>query len=441
MNYTQTLEYIEEAGRYGIVPGLAGMRRLLSALGRPQDVISFIQIAGTNGKGSVQAFLASILKCAGIRAGSFTSPAVLERRESISVGGRPLSENAFAEVFTRVREAADEIEAAGHPHPTAFEMETAAAFCAFAEAGCELAILEAGMGGREDATNVAERTILSVITSISMDHMAFLGNSLEEIAAQKAGIIKKGAAVAACGGETSVSAVLAAEAAAQGCPYVEMSPARLSEIDLGWKDGPRTAFSYEAANGRRFETLEIAMAGAVQPENAALALEAALLLAERGLPVTETHIRLGLLSACWPCRLSVLSGKPLFLADGAHNRDGARRLAESVKAYFPGRRLIFIMGVFSDKDYEGMLEETAGLSEHFITVKPPGERGLAALSLAEAARRVNGQVTAADSVEEAVEMALLLSDEDTVTIAFGSLSYLGALHRIMEQKAGLRLRI
>ncbi len=428
MNEREAMAFIEGAAAYGIVPGLDSIRELCRRLGDPQRKLKFIHVAGTNGKGSVCAYLSSILKAAGYRVGKFASPAVFTYREIIQVNQVPISVRALCQGMERIRDICCEMTAEGLPHPTPFEIETALAFLYFQEKKCDIVVLETGMGGLLDATNIVENTLVAVIASVSFDHRKFLGNTLAEIAAQKAGIIKRGSYVVSMRQEKEAEEAILARAGSLECPCVVTDPQNIKNIRYGLA-GQR--FDY-----RDRKKLEILLAGNFQPENAALALDAIDALGKAGLSIPEKAVYQGLKEARWPGRFTVAGKKPYFIIDGAHNEDAAKRLAESVEFYFTNKRIIYIMGVLKDKDYGKIIRLTAPLAEHIITVTPPeNPRALPAYALAQEIAAVHPKVTAADSLEEAVEMSLLLAGKEDVVVAFGSLSYLGRLAGILEKKA------
>lgn len=430
MTYRETLEYIREMSALGSVPGLESIRELCRRLGNPQDELIFVHIAGTNGKGSVLAYVSAVLKAAGYLAGCFFSPAVLSYRNRISIAGKPIPAGEFADVMSRVRKASDAMASEKMAHPTVFEMETAAAFLYFREKNCDIAVLECGMGGALDATNLIRNTAVCVFSSVSMDHMAFLGKSLPEIAGQKAGIIKPDAEIVSAPQPQEVLAVLKKQAGEKKINIVEKSC--LTHVKYGLE---RQRFDYLSGSGICYRQLEISLAGMVQPENAAVAVEAVEALGRKGFPVTEGQLRRGLVRACWPCRFEIVGKRPFFIMDGAHNEDGARRLAEGIRFYFKDRKIVYILGILKDKEYEKIVAETYAYAEQIITLTPPDKsRALSAHELAQTASLYHPRVTEAASPEEAVEMAYLFAEKDWVIIAFGSLSYMGALHKVIKDR-------
>ncbi len=427
MNYQEATDFMDSCKQYGICPGLDSIRRLCGELGNPQEKVRFVHIAGTNGKGSTLAYLSSILKCAGYRVGSFSSPAVFERRESIRIGGRPITKKDYCEGVEALREACGRVVDGGFPHPTAFEAETGLAFWYFQKSNCDMAVVETGMGGREDATNILENVLAAVIASISMDHMKFLGPTLDRIAWQKAGILRPGRPAVVLKQEEEAQAVIEKEAELLGCPLTVADPAGAKHIRYGLE---KQSFDYGD-----YQNLEIGLAGVVQIENAVLALETAATLEREGLEIPEKALRKGLREAKWPGRFTVIARKPLFVMDGAHNEDAARKLAQSVNFYFTNKRIIYIMGVLKDKEYGKIIRLTHSYADQILTVTPPeNPRAMSAYELAQEVARVHDKVTAADSLEEAVEMAYLLAGREDVILAFGSLSYLGRLRKIVEKR-------
>lgn len=423
MTERQTMEYLEQLSSFGVVLGLDSIRELCRRLGNPQEQLKFLHIAGTNGKGSVSAYISTVLQCAGYRVGRYISPVIFEYRERIQVNGRMITKNAMCYGIERIKAACDEMVAEGLAHPTSFEVETALGFLYFLEKNCDIVVLETGMGGLLDATNIIQNTITAVFASISMDHMKFLGNTLEEIAIQKAGVIKPGCAVVSTLQNSEVMEVLNRRAAELDCTFTVLNPGKLKNVRFGLE---HQRFDY----GRR-KKLEISLAGRYQVENAALAVEVLDVLGERGFPVTEEHLHRGLRETQWPGRFTVIKKQPIFIADGAHNEDAAKRLAESVSFYFTNRKIIYIMGILRDKEYDKIIALTHEYADHIITVTSPGNpRAMSAYELAQEVAKVHPKVTAVDSLEEAVEMSHLLAGSEGVIIAFGSLSYLGRLMEI-----------
>jgi len=338
--------------------------------------------------------------------------------------------------LSEVSREADAMEIEGQAHPTIFEIETAMAFLYFKKKECQVVVLETGLGGSEDATNIVRNTDMVVLTSISRDHIAMLGNSIEEITRQKAGIIKPGCSVVMQKGKTGLNEQRGMQnVIAEKCKEmkVELTVADSSLVKNVQREFPMQTFSY-----KEDEDITISMAATYQIDNAVLVLEVVHQLCQKGYLIKRSHLLKGMKTAVWAGRFTIVEKEPLMIVDGAHNEDGVRRLVETIEMYFTNRKIVYIMGVLKDKDYEKMCEFVAHLATDIITVSTSGERSLSALTLAECASRYHNRVTAADSVREALEISLLLADRDTVIIAFGSLSYLGEVIHIMKNKEQIR---
>ena len=376
MDFLEAQNYLEKVrSQKGIVLGLDTMRHLMAKLNNPQDKVKFIQIAGTNGKGSTAAYLTSILSEAGIKVGRYTSPAVFSSTEQYFACGSCISESEYAKGMTAVAEAAASLDG---ETPTAFEQETALAFWYFAKKGCELAILEAGLGGDMDATNIVTTTVCSIITSISMDHCRILGNKISEIAAHKAGIIKPGAPVICIEQKEDAMEPIRAAAKAADTPLYEVHRDEVRQI---FSDKRESIVFF-----REFENLHLKMLGSCQPENAALAVQAASVLS-RSYPIEKKHIYDGIEKTRWGGRFELHSGSPDIILDGAHNPDGIRRLRESVNQMFGAVPICYVCGVLADKDYEKEIEILFGRASNVFTVTPPSPRAMKSTDLKAAIKK------------------------------------------------------
>ena len=424
MDYQQSRAYIRDAEQYaGGALDLTNIKELMKRLGNPQDQLKYIHVAGTNGKGSVIAYLYTTLMKAGYHVGRYISPSVYSYREKIETEGKPISREKFAEQTTRVAAVIEEMTAEGLAHPTPFEIETAVAFLFFAEEKCDPVILEVGMGGITDATNLITTTELAVLVPISMDHQSFLGNTISEIAEKKAGIIKPGSSVVTIGQETEALEVIkktGAEAGADVC-VADVSEAEVLEADF---TGQR--FCYKG------EEYTLSLAGSYQTENAVLALEALRILDERGYHTTLGQRKEGLWATRWNGRLTIIHKDPLFIVDGAHNPAAADMLEDSVRKYFKDRRLFFIMGVFKDKDYPYIIRKLCPYAEQILAIETPDNpRALPAEELAKAIRPYNANVRAEKNISRAVEELFEMAGKDDVILSFGSLSFIGEITRIV----------
>lgn len=409
---------MDEVSKYGSVLGLESMRELLHRLGDPQNELKFIHISGTNGKGSVLAYLSTILSGAGYRTGRYISPTLFSYRERIQVDGEYIEKESLACHVTAIAAAAEDMQKAGLPSPTVFEIETALAFLYFKEKRCDIVTLEVGCGGLLDATNVITTTLMEVIASISMDHTDLLGDTLAKIAAQKAGIIKPDTMVVSAQQKSEAAQVIEDTCKEQHCTLQMVDESKISNVHYGAEG--RT-FSYKT-----WENVAISLAGSYQIKNAALALEGVEALRKLGYALSDQQVREGLLHTAWRGRFTTLRRDPTVIIDGAHNPAAALELKESLERYFPGKTLYFVMGMFKDKDYAQVIDLTAPLARHIITVETPGNpRAMPARELAEAVGKVNPSVEWADSVAHGVEKALAMAGKEDAVIVFGSLSFLG----------------
>lgn len=428
MNYEEARRYLDQVNKYGSVLGLDNMRELLERLGNPQDQLKFVHIAGTNGKGSVLACVSTILTEAGYCVGRYISPTLFAYRERIQINGQYIEKEAVARLTGQIARAIDEMVSEGKAHPTIFEVETAMSFLYFAEKKCDIVVLETGLGGSLDATNVVRTSILEVITSVSMDHFGILGDTLGEIAAQKAGIIKPDTAVVCGVQKPEAMEVIRSACEERNCELFPVEESLITEIHYGYE---HQTFSYRA-----YHNLEIRLAGVYQIQNAAVAVEAILCLNRLGYPVTEDQMRTGLLKTVWRGRFTVLSENPVFVIDGAHNADAARVLRESVKLYFTNRKIFYIMGIFRDKEYEEIIKTTVPLAAHVIAIQTPeNARALPREELADVIRKYHHSVETADTVADAVAKSYELAAKEDVIIAFGSLSFLGEVTEAVEMRS------
>ena len=423
MDFLEAQNYLEKVrSQKGIVLGLDTMRHLMAKLNNPQDKVKFIQVAGTNGKGSTAAYLTSILSEAGIKVGRYTSPAVFSSTEQYFACGSCISESEYAKGVTAVAEAAASLDG---ETPTAFEQETALAFWYFAQKGCELAILEAGLGGDMDATNIVTTTVCSIITSISMDHCRILGNKISEIAAHKAGIIKPGAPVICIEQKEDAMEPIRAAAKAADTPLYEVHRDEVRQI---FSDKRESIVFF-----REFENLHLKMLGSCQPENAALAVQAASVLS-RSYPIEKKHIYDGIEKTRWGGRFELHSGSPDIILDGAHNPDGIRRLRESVNQMFGAVPICYVCGVLADKDYEKEIEILFGRASNVFTVTPPSPRAMKSTDLKAAIKERFPQLKvisfdSEDGIEKAMEAAV---SQNNPVVVCGTLTILARVKEWMK---------
>ena len=435
MNY---ISLIEELKKRGSVPGLDAIEGLLEELGHPEDNLKVVHIAGTNGKGSIFAYLSSILIAAGFKVGRYISPTISCYEERFQINGEYITKDELARLYNIVEEAMKREEEKTGLKPTLFEVETAISFLYFKEEKVDYALIEVGMGGRMDATNVIRHPELTVISSISYDHQAFLGDTLEEIAWQKAGIIKESCPVVLSENSDEVCKVIEQEATKKKVKCIEIKPTDyevLSETPYGstflWKE-------------QRYETK---LPGRHQVSNAVTALAASEYLFRKDYEknnarkaiaeeLDEMNVKSaqqgGIIRTCWPGRLEVLKKEPLFYRDGAHNPDGAKKLAAFLQKYFTNKKIIYIMGVLKDKEYKKMLRYLMPMAKEVYVFKPKNERGLSAQILADTIKEVaDVAVTIESHVNAAVFRALDTAKPDDVLVACGSLSFMEEMEDIL----------
>ncbi len=428
MTYDEALDFIHSAEKYGSVLGLSSMARLMSKLGNIQDKLKIIHIAGTNGKGSVGAFLGSILKCSGFKTGRYVSPSVIDYFEKFQIDGNFIEKDVFSNLCGQVMKAVFEIVREGKEHPTVFEVETAIAFLYFYEENCDLVLLETGLGGRLDATNVLRANICSVITSISIDHTLFLGNSIDEIAFEKCGIIKNNCPLVYIEQECSVNDVIQKVCCERKSKSVSVLKKDINYIGFDYDDYSQL-FDY-----KDYKNLKIKLLGKFQVENASLAIGVAELLIELGYNISKKNIYYGLVDTVWQGRFQILRKNPLFIVDGAHNFDAVRRFRETVELFFAGKKIVFIVGIFSDKEYKKMVSLTADLAGQIYTIDLKSSRGLDKETLMSEFSKYNKNTKIVNSIEEAIDKSILAAGNDGVIIAFGSLSYLGEVIEIIKKE-------
>ena len=403
--------------------GLDRMRELLSRLGNPQDRLRCVHVAGTNGKGSVCAYVSSVLVEAGYKTGLFTSPYIERFEERIRINGENIALDELREVTLVVREAAEAMD----DHPTEFELMFAVAAMHFARQACEIVVLEVGLGGRLDATNVIAAPEACVITRLGLDHVDLLGSTIEAIAHEKAGIIKDGAPVVSWPQEPAAMRVIEGIAEERSTCVSVADFSQLSveplRVDLGSAALPMRRFSY---GGQRFETKLLA---SYQPSNAALAIEALHALRMRGWVISDEALTCGIARAAWPGRFEVTETNPLVIIDGGHNLQGAEALADSLRELLPGVRPVFVAGILADKEYPAMLREILPLAGALVAVTPDSPRALHAADLAQCAREQGfaGEIYVAEGFEDAVSHARKLAGEQGVICAFGSLYSIASL--------------
>lgn len=427
MSFEEARDFVAETGERGISLGLTNMRNLMNLLGNVQDEIPVIHITGTNGKGSVGAYLYSIFHEAGIRVGRYFSPAVFDPLENWQYEGEQITRTEYARILTQIRKACDTMETQGMPLPTAFEIETALAFVYFYEKKPDVVLLEVGMGGETDATNIVKAPIATVFTHIGLDHVRLLGDTLEDIARNKIGIIKPGCSVYSAPQEPIVEQMIRERAALMNCPIGVVKEAKIKPIHIEPGD---FRFYYKDI------PMRTSMGGMCQLTNVAVAAKTAYHSLPKLLPENDymgikriARISHGVECATWPGRFEVIGRDPLFILDGAHNEDAAVQLAATLQNCFTNQKITFIMGVLADKDHKSMLALTLPYAERVYTVTPDSPRALDGRLLAQEAQELGADVQYCSQIMDAVREALAKGEP---VLAFGTLSYLGKVRLCYE---------
>jgi len=404
--YSQAVEYMSQMEKFGSVYGLDTVKSLLHRLGNPQNSLKFIHIAGTNGKGSTSCFISNILISSGYKVGTFNSPSVFGYNERFLIDGRPIDDESVAKYVSAVADERQRMKDQGANLPTAFELEFAIAMLYFKDSGCDIAVLECGLGGRLDATNAIPDKEIAVITSISYDHTAILGNTLGEIAAEKAAIVKD-------------------------CPLVTFR--QCEEVMHALSSAKNIILCDEATllnadrNGQTFEykgcVYNTRQLGKYQLQNCSLAIECALQLRKKGYRISDQNIIDGVANSLWKGRLQKVeqNGK-LYILDGTHNPDGARALSEELQANFSDEKKCFVFGMFADKDVDGVLSHIGKIADEFLTVKPPSARGLSQNAMLDKCIAYNRNSIACDSISQAIRKAE--QSQCSLVVICGSLSLL-----------------
>ena len=415
MNYDLALQYIEEKNKLGIVPGLDNIKELLTRLGNPQDKCRCLHIAGTNGKGSVFSYVQDVLMEEGYTVGRYISPTIFTYLERFSINKQNIDEDLFAKYLTEVAHIVDKMVEEGFHSPSAFEIETAIMFLYFEREKVDFVLVECGMGGLLDATNVIRNPFVVAFAGISMDHMNFLGDSITKIAQNKAGIIKEGCL---CVSSPQVNVVK--DILAETCEKMKASIKIVSEGEINCisSDISGSTFNYK---GHKYK---ISLLGEHQLVNAATAIEVIFAMRSQGIVISDDSISRGLLQTIWPGRMTVMRKNPYVIVDGAHNVAAWESLTKSINKYFTNREIIYIIGVLRDKEYDKMVDIFSDNMKLAITVTPDNKRALEKEVLADIIRSHNIEAYTAKTSCEALEIALAKATEDDVILVCGSLSFI-----------------
>lgn len=427
MNYDEVVRLIETSMKFGCRPGLERTAKLLELLGNPHKRLRLIHVAGTNGKGSTTAMIANILSSAGYSTGTYISPHLYRNTERMAIDGREISEEDFVKYAVEVLDMVKLMREKGLEEPTQFEMYTAMAFLYFEREKVDFAVIEVGLGGRFDATNVID-PILSVITSISYDHTEILGDSIEDVAYEKAGIIKKGSTV-----------VMYPQLFPEAAAVIEKVSSEKNAV-LVKADESSVVLKDYSAGGQIFDfkyldydikDMKLPLIGDHQLKNTAVALTAIAELYKMGYIVGAEAVRKGIETVKWPCRLSIVSSEPLILIDGAHNEDGINSLYSALIKYFSSRKKIFVIGMLKDKDYGYAIRKLMPMAYHAIATEPLSERSLPANEMVEAVKPYCSSVRAEPDIAKAIEKAKELYEKDSMICICGSLYLAGSAYEYL----------
>ncbi len=432
MDYLEAMSYLKSLQKFGIQLGLKRMESLLKKMGNPQENLSCLHIAGTNGKGSVAAMIASMCGAAGWKTGLFTSPALQRFNERIKINGLMIQDHQIADILTGIHPLVGEVEKEGE-QPTEFEVVTAAAFEYFHRKGVDLAVFEVGLGGRLDSTNVIKAPLVSVITTVGLDHTQILGHTIEQIAGEKAGIIKeKGDVVSGVKNQEARSVI------EKKCKEQLASLFQINEHIKGVLLRYEEKGQYIAIETDRkyYDELYLPLLGSHQLDNALLAVKAVELISQKGFTVTKETVRKGLASVCWPGRMEIMQKNPTVIIDGAHNLDGARALKKGLEDLYPEKSIFFVLGILEDKNWPGMIEVLMSMASQAVAVSPTNVRALDSHDLQKEIKRHDREAKAYSSVQSGIEAALAEAKPDEVICIAGSLSTAAEAKSFFEKEKG-----
>ncbi len=423
MNYSEALEYIHSINWTFCKPGLDRTYELCKGLGNPQDSLKFIHVAGTNGKGSFSSMLSSVLREAGYRVGLYTSPYITYFNERMAINGEPISNDELVEVTEKVKKIADNMD----DKPTEFELVTAIAFEYFSKNKCDYVVLECGLGGRLDSTNVIKTSVLSVITGIALEHTSILGDTIPKIAYEKAGIIKENVPVLWCGDDVNAKNEIEKVAKINHSPvhFAKHTEIKIKEMTLD-----HTVLDY-----LEYKDIEIKLLGTYQPLNCANVLSAVEILNQRGLKISEEHVKNGLKSAKWQARFEKICLNPLVIFDGAHNPEGVLASVTSVKRYFGCEKVCSLTGVMADKDYNYIAEKISEIADRVFCITPDNPRALDAKKYSEVFSSIGVEASYHETVKDAVECAISFAKANEKSlVCLGSLYMYSEVASLIKNK-------
>lgn len=427
MTYEESLSYLANLGKFGINLGLARIQKLLELMDHPEKRFKTIHVTGTNGKGSTTAMLASILKAAGIKTGMYTSPHLSDYTERMMVDGVEVSQKQFADAIEYTGQFVEQIVAQGLDHPTEFEVLTAAAFHYFASCGVEYAVIEVGLGGLLDSTNVIVPEV-SVITNVTLDHLDKCGNQIVDIATHKAGIIKKGVPVVT--GAQGQALTLIAQTAQEKSANLYIYGQQFSALFVGVVEEGQQVILRTQQEGN-LGVFTVNLLGHHQVDNSAIAVMTAMVLAEKEPRITLAALQQGLLQVVWPGRFEVVPGSPTIIIDGAHNQDGARMLRKNLDEFFGDKKIVFLLGILRDKDVAGIIRELIRPTDQVVVVAPISERAGEPRQIAREIKASHVEI--ADSIMEGLNRTRFIAGENSVICVAGSLYLIGAAREIIKK--------
>lgn len=421
MNYSEALEYIHSVEWLGSRPGLSRTEELLEKLGNPEKGMKFVHVAGTNGKGSTCSMCESVLRAAGYKVGLYTSPYIVRFNERMCINGEPISDSELAELVEIIKPIADNMS----DKPTEFEIITALAFLYYKRHACDIVVLEVGMGGRLDSTNVIDSPVASVITGVAIDHVSVLGSTVAEIAKEKAGIIKQNRPVIYGGRDDVAFEVIRRKA--KDCKS-EIVRTQVGAISVKAMSVEGTVFDYG-----ELKDVKLSLCGSYQPENAITVIETVRVLNREGFEISESALREGLKRAKWRARFELLGKEPTVIFDGSHNMQGVKAAAESIKRFFGNEKVLLLMGVLADKEWKAMLDELLPLAERMYCVTPNSPRALDSEILAKECNARSVTANAFDSIDDGVENAYNDAKTQNVPLVMlGSLYMYGDVFKALE---------
>ena len=422
MNYEEAMEYIHGTLKFGSRLGLESIGKLMDFMGNPQKKLRFVHVAGTNGKGSTTSFISNILICAGYKTGIFTSPYIQRFTERIKINNNEIDLKELTEIINFVKSKIDIMTDEGFEHPTEFEIITAVAFEYFYRNNCDIVVLEVGLGGRYDSTNVIEAPEVCVITTISLDHTDRLGNTIAEIAYQKAGIIKSNCDTVIYPQKSEAEEVFEEVCKTQNAVLHKTCLDTLKLIEYSLEG--------QLFNYKNYKNLNIRLLGDHQMSNAALAIDACEILFNKGFNIDYNNIKEGLSKTSWPGRLEIINKNPLILIDGAHNFEGGQALNAALDKYYAEKNKIFIVGFLKDKDYQKTMDMLAKKAKLIITVTPNNERALQSNELATVLNQYSDNVMDGVTLENSLKLAYMNIDEHSIICVFGSLYMIGEIRKL-----------